>query len=304
MARPTPSSSGLIEQAKELGTVGPADSWIVDPFLSPDEKRVAAGRGSTKHLLRDFDIWLLDLSRGNIASRFTFDPSAHYCPVWSPDGRHIIYASRPGVIGSASSLMEKPADGVGDEEALFRSDGDVAPLDWSTDGRYILFEKEDLKTKSDLWVLPTVGERKPISFLLTPFAEHAGVFSPDGHRIAYTSDESGRWEIYVRAFPTGGEKVRVSTGGGADPHWRRDGKELFYLAPDFKLMAVEVSTVSGFTAGEPKPLFETRVTGLADLRNHYVVTGDGQRFLVSSVTKEGATAPITVVLNWAADLRR
>jgi hypothetical protein len=148
------------------------------------------------------------------------------------------------------------------------------------------------------------GEHKPIPYLQTEFSEFQARFSPDGRWITYTSDESGRNEVYVQIFPTAAEKCKISTDGGADPRWRRDGQELFYLATDQKLMAVEVRKSATFQPGLPKILFVTRVTGLADRRNHYAVSKDGQRFLVNTLVEEASSNPITVVLNWTADLRR
>jgi eukaryotic-like serine/threonine-protein kinase len=153
-------------------------------------------------------------------------------------------------------------------------------------------------------VLPLFGDRKPIPYLQTEFVEAQARFSPDGRWIAYSSNESGRPEVYVQSFPASASKSKVSTDGGAEPRWRRDGKELFYIAADQKLMAVEVKVGTTFQPGLPRALFQTRVIGLCDELNHYAVSKDGQRFLVNTVVEESTSNPLTVVLNWTAELRR
>jgi Tol biopolymer transport system component len=246
-------------------------------------------------------LWLIDLTRGN-RSRFTFSPATDNFPVWSPDGSRIVFSSnRTG----PSILYQKPAGGTGNEEPLLQSGTDNVPTDWSVDGRFLLYENGHPKTGSDLWVLPLWGEAKPFALLQTPFNEQQGQFSPDGQWVAYSSDKAGQREVYVRSFPDSGFELPISTGGGADPRWRRDGKELFYLAEDRKLMSVQIrNTAHRLEASVPRPLFETRVRSVIDQRNHYCVTADGQRFLFATPTAESTVAPLTVVLNWAAELRR
>jgi eukaryotic-like serine/threonine-protein kinase len=265
--------------------------------LSPDGKRVAAGDADPRN--NTFDIWLLELARGN-ASRFTFDSSDDSYPVWSPDGRRIVYSSnREGLF----NLYQRASSGAGSEDILFQSDSRKYPTDWSRDGCFLIYITEDPATKWDLWVLALDGARKAAPFARTGFDELQGKFSPDGRWIAYVSEESGIWEVYVEPFPVTGSKWKISTTGGADPFWRRDGKELFYLAADKKLMVVEVKTDSAsFDAGIPKPLFGTRVTGLTDSRNHYVVTPDGKQFLVNTVIEDATVCPINVVVNWTGQL--
>jgi serine/threonine protein kinase len=281
-----------------IRTAGPEGKY--DSFsLSPDGKRVAAGDTDSRN--NTLDIWLLELSRGR-SSRFTFDSSDDSYPVWSPDGRRIVYASnRDGLF----NLYQRASTGAGSEEVLFKSDSRKYPTDWSRDGRFLIYITEDPATKWDLWVLALDGAQKPVPFAHTGFDEMQGQFSPDGHWIAYASEESGIWEVYVEPFPVTGSKWKISTDGGADPSWRRDGKELFYLATDKKLMAVEVKTASAsFDAGIPKPLFGTRVTGLTDSRNHYVATLDGKQFLVNTVIEEATASPVNVVVNWTGQLMR
>jgi len=277
---------------KQLGAPGPPGDYLW-PALSPDEKRVAIGRNDAQ--TGTSDIWLLDLARG-IPSRFTFDPANDIYPVWSPDGSRIVSASnRDG----AWNLYQKLSSGAGSEEAILKSSDSKIPNDWSLDGRFILYEQLSPNTQWDLWVLPLFGERQPFPFLQTKFSEQSGVFAPDARWIAYQSDESGSYQVYVQSFPPSGDKWQISSEGGSRPRFRRDGKELFYLAANGKLMAVEVKTnASSFEFGVPKPLFEAHTTG------YYAVTGDGQRFLLNPPIAESTGAPITVVLNWAAEVKR
>lgn len=155
----------------------------------------------------------------------------------------------------------------------------------------------------DLWLLPLEGERKPQLFLQTQFTEWQATISPDGRWVAYSSDESGRFEIYVATFPQFERKWQVSVAGGSEPQWRRDGKELFFVAGDKKLMAVEVKSGSNaFETGVPKLLFETPFINIG--RNRYVVTRDGQRFLVITRLEDTAATPINVVVNWLAEVKK
>ena len=280
---------------KQLGALGPPGQYN-DIALSPDEKHVALQRvegGSS-------DIWLMDLARG-LPSRFTFHTADDDDPVWSPDGNTIVFSSlREGRF----DLYRKVSSGAGNEEVVFKSEADGKEgTDWSADGRFILFDQAGGNDGTDIWVLPLFGDGKPYALLQTPFSEFQGHFSPDGRWFAYTSNESGKSEVYVQSFPPSGGKWQVSTGGGAQPHWRGDGKELFYIAADRKLMAVGVAAGSNFDPGAPKPIFQTQVSGYA-APNRYVVTSDGQRFLVNSPVEEVSQTPITVILNWTAALKR
>ena len=275
---------------RQLGTLGaPEEYWHVE--ISPDNKRVALEimDRQTKYA----DVWLFDLLRG-IPARFTFNPGWSGQPIWSPDASHIAFWSNRG---GTSGLYQELSNGTGEGELLVKGMG---PCDWSSDGRYIVYESGSSKTKEDLWVLPLFSDRKPFPFVQTEFAEYEAKFSPNGRWIAYISHESGNSEIYVQSFPAAGAKWRVSTKGGGQPRWRRDGKELFYLAAG-KLMAVPVKTGPHFEAGMPKALFEVRDVVS---RYRYDATADGQRFLVITPVEEATTAPITVVLNWTAGLKR
>ncbi len=283
-------------QGKKLGTVGQPGAHTT-MRLSPDDRRVAVNRtdpaGNT-------DLWVYELARGT-SSRFTFHPATDFGPVWSPDGNRIAFRStRDGV----SNLYWKVSTGAGEDEPLLKSGADKTPSDWSRDGRFLIYSERDAKTGMDLWVLPLEGERKPAPFLRTEFEELGAEFSPDGRWLAYQSNASGEFEVYVRPFPAGsagsGGQWQISTGGGQLPSWRRNGKELFYLAEDGKLMAVDLKAGATFEAGVPRALFQARAAGLRS----YDVASDGQRFLINTPLEESAAAPLTVVINWPAGLKR
>jgi eukaryotic-like serine/threonine-protein kinase len=283
---------------KPQETVGPPGD-INDIVLSRDGKRLAMQRLDGGNS----DIWLMDLARG-VPSRFTFDPSSEDDPVWSPDGNHLIFSSEGAKGDVTLNLYRKVSSGAGAAELLLKSDFTKEASDWSKDGQFIVFQAYDPKTDADLWVLPLFGDGKAYPFLQTEFFEGPAFFSPDGHWLAYSSNESGRPEVYVQTFPKTGGKWLVSIGGGgAQPHWRGDGKELYYMAPDRTLMAVEVNTASTFETSAPKPLFATQVSSY-NAPNRYVVAADGQRFLVNSPAGEVNQTPITVVLNWIGTLKR
>jgi len=254
------------------------------------------------------DIWLLDVARG-VPTRFTFD-GQNYNPTWSRDGTRLFFFSNRG---GGFDIHQKDSSGSGSEDVFLRSG---RPEDWSPDGRYFLYSLPDPKTNHrDLWVLPDSAgppeKHKPMPYLQTPFDKRQARFSPDGHWIAYTSDESGpgQYQIYVQSFPAGAGKFQVSTTGGTQPRWRGDGKEIFYLAADGKLMAVEVQTAPRFEAAAPKALFDPRISrGSAPpyVFHRYDATADGKRFLVNSLSttaESSAAAPITVVVNWLAALK-
>ncbi|MEE8325408.1 MAG: hypothetical protein V3R58_00035, partial [candidate division NC10 bacterium] len=268
--------------------------------LSPDENRVAVVRIDPE--VGTNDIWVHDLSRG-IESRLTFDPTYDENPVWSPDGTRIVFsAQREG----APNLFVKLLDGSEEARQLFASESIARPGDWSRDGNYIVYHTEGVNSLVDLWVLPLDGEQKPFPFLQTEFNETQGRLSPDGRWMAYSSDESGRSEVYVQDFPDSHAKWRISSEGGGEPQWRRDGKELFYIDPESTLMAVPLKTASTFEAGLPQALFQAPFAfSSAALwhRNFYSATSDGQRFL-AYLEEESEQLSTVVVLNWFEELER
>lgn len=291
-------------RGKPLVNVGGSVAYG-QPSLSPDEKTVAVER--VDPVTQDQDLWLIDMAR-NIPSRFTSHPNnITFMPVWSPDGGRIAFAFTRG---TPPNLYQKASSGEGVDELLFKSTSNSQPTDWSRDGRFVIYAAMDTKTQWDLWLLPmsvVEADRKPIPFLQTEFNEHLGRLSPDGHWLAYASDESGTNEVYVRTFPASGAKRRISANGGSEPRWRGDGKELFYLAADGRLMSVSVRPGASLEASAPAALFKMTIGPMRNFGydTHYTVTGDGQRFLISTTTEESNPAPITtVVLNWRASLSR
>jgi dipeptidyl aminopeptidase/acylaminoacyl peptidase len=205
-------------------------------------------------------------------------------------------------------LYQKSAVGAGGAERLLTTGETMLTTDWSSDGRFLLYRSLSPKTGFDIWALPMGGESKHFPVVQTNSDEREAQFSPDGKWIAYQSDESGRVEIYVQPFPIGA-RTQISTTGGAQVRWRRDGKELFYIALDGRLMAVPVEfPANGQTVepGRPVALFETHIGGAVQGFNkqQYVVSPDGQRFLMNTVTDQASTSPITVLINWTAELRR
>jgi serine/threonine protein kinase len=283
---------------KEIGLIGQPSNFYIRPWLSPDEKRIAV---DGPDLQGNRDIWLIDLGSGN-ATRFTFEPSTELFPVWAPDGSRIAFSSdREG----PRQLYQKNANGAGKEELLFKSDTNLISMDWSPDGQFLMYTVNDPRTKIDLWILPLFGDRKPFPFLNTQANERLGRFSPDGRWIAYVSDESGTNEVYVQTFPASGGKWQVSTNGGYHIAWARNGKELFYISSDKKMMAVNVKTEgTTFERGTPKVLFDRHIPSFNTPLAQFAVTRDGQKFIVANPVGENTSAPITVALNWTADLKR
>jgi Tol biopolymer transport system component len=278
---------------KPLSLVGSPGVFLLHK-LSPDEKWVAVPQLDIQ--TRTFDIWLFDLVRGT-KSPFTFDPGTDQAVVWSPDGSQLVWASnREGV----RNLYRKAKGGTGQDALLLKSDEGKYPSDWSRDGQFILYGEPNPKTAGDIWVLPLNGDRQPFPYLNTQFDEVGARFSPDSKWIAYSSNESGSYEVYVQPFPATGGRWPISNGGGNGPLWRGDGKELFYIAADGKMMAVAVKSGPSFEAGIPRALFDYK-----SMRGwSYEVTRDGQRFLIATQIEEKSPAPWTVVLNWTAELKR
>jgi Tol biopolymer transport system component len=300
------SENGVLAYQTGEALVGARFSWydrtgkelapaMSEPFLargfrlSPDDSRLAATVFDVAG--GNVDIWVIDLKRG-ARSRLTFAPSVESSSVWSPDGSRIAFSSdRKG-----QPILVKSSSGTGGEEILLQSEDVKNPTSWSTDGRFLLFNRTFPKTKTDLWVLPLFGDRKPFPFVQSEFIDRNGQFSPDGRWVAYVSDESGRLEIYVVPFPGPGGKWQVSTGGGMSPHWSTDGRELFYVSPDRDLMTVEVKSGSEFQVSSPKPLFS-----LSTLVAQVDVSADGRRFL-QVIPPDSGGAPVTLVLNWPSEI--
>ena len=278
-----------------MGTAGETDAnELLGPELSPDGGRVAVDRT----VQNNRDVWLMDLERGG-RTRFTFDTAADAALLWSPDGTRIGFRSaRKG----PGNLYVKRSTGAGTEELLLETPNDKWPQDWSKDGRFLLYMESDLKTGWNVKALAMTGnERKAVVVVNTPFDERHGQFSPDGRWVTYATNESGRFEIVVQPFPETTGKWQVSTGGGLQPRWRGDGKELYFVALDGTLMAASI-TASGtaFQAGTPMALFPTRIVGgsAPRLLNHqYAVSRDG-RFLIDQPVEEATLSPITLILNW------
>lgn len=282
---------------RQIGALGDRAGYD-SVALSPDGTRAAVSLLDPSS--GTYDVWLYDVARG-VRTRFTFDPGNEMMPIWSPDGGRIVFNStRKG----RRDLYQKASSGAGPEEVLLEGGFDKYAYSWPPDGRYLLYNStvEHPRTGVDIWVLPSFGDRKPFPFLQTPFNEGLAQFSPDGPWIAYQSTESGRSEVYVAPFPGSGGKWQISPAGGSWARWRRDGREIFYLAPDNKLMAAAVNgRGAGFEVGAVQPLFETRPK---IARLGYDVSADGQRFLVNTLVEEATSAPITVVVNWSAGLKK
>jgi dipeptidyl aminopeptidase/acylaminoacyl peptidase len=269
---------------KALGDMGAAGDYL-DFSLSPDGKRLMVARTGTSP--GEIDLWLMDVATHGM-TRFTLDPETDRWPVWSPDGTRVVYTR------SQSRIYEKSISGTG-ERALTGVVG--MPMDWSRDGRSILVRSSD----GDLW---TLTDGKPVRVTHTSYDETQAQFSPDGKWIAFVSNESRRAEVYVQAFPSAGEKFPISVAGGTQPRWRADGAELFYMAPDGKLMAVSVKTSDGFEHASPTALFEIQGVDASINTFDYFVTGDGQRFLVRTPAKGTKRRPVVVMTNWLAFARK
>jgi Tol biopolymer transport system component len=252
------------------------------------------------------DVWIYDVARG-IRGRFNFDASHDRNTTWSPDGRTIIFDSlRKG----RRDIYRRPSDASTAEELLYADDSDKISSSWSPDGKSLLyFNLGNSKTGQDVWVLPLApaagakGEAaKPFAFVQTPFNDLNGKFSPDGHWVAYASNESQRNEVYVAPFPGPGGKQQISVSGGNFPRWRSDGKEIFYVAPDQRLMAAEVTARGNtVTVGQVRPLFGRVQTNRGYL---YDVSADGQKFLLAVQPEQTTSEPLTLVENWSAALKK
>jgi len=288
-----------------IGPIGPSGPYY-HFSLAPDERRVAVTAYDENVKGIRTVIWLLDVLRGT-TTKFSFESGAGV-PVWSPDGTRIAfsYDNRAG----PPTVYVKPVAAPGQTDLIVDVGGNQ-PTDWSSDGQEIVYEHRNVgtSTRNDVFVTAVSGDRKSRAFLATTANETGGRISPDRRWMAYTSDESGRNEIYVTSFREPHGAIRISTDGGTQPEWRRDGKELFYRVPNRKLMAVSIKVGTTFDAGEPHVLFElppdppTWLQGGLDQRV-YAPSHDGQRFLIAVPVGEAASPPITVVLNWDGELKK
>ena len=233
-------------------------------------------------------------------SRFTsFDPDNENHQLWSPDGKDILYWSDAK---GAAGLYLKSASGAGEARRVLEGvpEIELSPSHWSRDGRFVLYNFLSPKTqKFEVWLLPMTGDAKPTPLISGPGHVALGAFSPDGRWVAYMSTESGKQEIYVQTFPDRAGKWQISSAGGSNPRWSRDGRELFYLSPEQRIMVAEVSTQPAFEASVPKPLFLARLLfpGV-NIRSYYELSPDGQRFLLVSPEPGDVLAGSSVIVNW------
>jgi serine/threonine protein kinase len=296
-ASATPANKQLVwydRSGKPVGQIGAAANYgSVELSPSGDRAAVDMITGNNR------DIWVIDIARG-VPSRITFDPAADWSPSWSSDGSRLVFASsRDG----SNHIYSKAANGVG-TETLVADVNNAIPVSWSHDGRYIVFSRLKATSGVDTWVLQTSPEKKATPFVESPFDKIHGRVSPDGRWMAYATNDTGIYQIVVQSFPdpTGG-KWQVTAQGGVEPKWRHDGRELYYLALDGKLMAVPVRGGPTFEVGTPIPLFETPLTvtrPIASRDRRYDVAADGRFLIVAPI--QSAAAPVTVVVNWTTAL--
>jgi Tol biopolymer transport system component len=260
------------------------------PRISPDGQRIAVGF--------DGEVWIYEIARGTF-SRLTFRGGGG--PIWTPDGKRVAFRS---FTDGPINQFWVPADGSGSAERLLTSEHAQFPGSFTPDGQHLAFMDIDPKTGNDLWVLPLQGERKAEPLVRTPFAERGAAFSPDGRWVAYTSRESGSWQVYVQPYGRAGGKAQISTDGGTEAVWARDGRELFYRSDD-KMMAVSVRSGGSFVAERARLLFEGRYArGPVAGFTNFDVSRDGQRFLMIKTEQSSAPTQLNVVLNWFEELKR
>ena len=281
----------LVDQSGKSQVLTKSNAAYEDLDLSPDGHKIAMTVEGPR-----WGIWTYDIPRG-ILSRFTFD-NDNRDPFWSPDGKRIAYTSlRNGKYG----IYWKPANGSGSEELLLSSPDWITVSSFSPDGKELAINRQSPDTGIDIWILPLDGKGKPRPFLQTRFTEEMAAFSPDGHWLAYDSDESGRSEVYVQQYPGPGGKWQISNDGGTRPEWSRDGRELLYLNRH-KLMAVPILTMPTFTPGTPRMLFEGNYLP----SGHYydVMPGAKQFLFIKEVDQPQASTEINIILNWFDELKR
>ena len=283
---------------EELEDIGRIEAFINGISVSPDgEHAVLEAR-----VEGNLDIWVRDRASG-VNTRLTFTDGNDGSPVWSPSGDQIAFFSRRR--DGNADIYVKSADGSGEAKAVVSTPLDEWPSGWSPDRDYLLYHTRESKTRLDLWYLKLSGENsggERVPFLQTPFDEKAGQFSPGGRFVAYSSDESGRFEIYVRPFPEGTGKWQVSRNGGSHPRWGKGGRELFYVSGD-KLISVPVTLDANFSAKSPVSLFQDRFLAAGTFAPPYDVSADGRSFLVRELIEEAQEPVIRVVQNWYEEFR-
>ena len=286
-------------KGEELGTIRKPDLYG-NVSLAPSGKTMAVDIADADSLV--VDVWTRELQRDS-EKRFTFDPAQHTDAVWSPDESQLVFASnqqiKDGPAG-AFNLYVKSAGGAEEAVSIAQDEVNKVPADWSRNGKYILYVRG-----MELWYV-AMPQLKSSLFLRGPSALKNGQFSPDGRWVAYTSNETGKWEIYVTSFPEAHGKWQVSVGGGEQPRWRGDGKELFYLSGEGKMMAAPVTVEGNFDAGKSVALFQATPRQPVSFNDYtaYDVSRDGQKFLILTQAKNPDTKPMTVVLNWDAELKK
>jgi Tol biopolymer transport system component len=298
-AGPMSRLTWIDRSGRPAGTVG-EPGYYFNLGLSGDDSRVAVSRMSEPPGLRwNTDIWSIDVNGAGTADRLTTNPAREADPAFSYDGKQIAFnSSRTGEF----TLFRRPSSQAGEDEPLGLAKGRVTAPDWSRDGRFLMFTEAADESGTNLWYLSFPdGEKR--SYLHTSFDERSGIFSPDGRWVAYESNVTGRFEIYVDSFPKPNGPSLISRDGGRAPRWRGDGRELFFLAPDGTMMAAEIETANGIHATTPGSLFKTGITGTRDY-HPFAVAHDGRRFLMPVRLNTQNFAPITVVLNWPAKLPR
>jgi len=276
-------------KAEPIG--GPPDHYD-GPRLSPDGRRLAVTIGD-----ENIDIWILDPATG-IRSRLTFGAASDFNPLWTPDGASIIYNVEDPVF----DIYRIRADGGGQPEPLLTGGNDKIVSSLSPDGSLLAYTDSSPETRADIWVLPLRGEPTPRRFLGTRYGEEHAAFSPDGRWLAYVSDESDRREVYVQAFPDGGSKTRLSTQGGTEPIWTRDGRELLYRNED-SIMSVSIDTSAGFTAGRPRAIFTGRIAS-STAGPSYDIAPDGRTIVIPRIPEGATPRQVNLIFNWFETLRR
>jgi eukaryotic-like serine/threonine-protein kinase len=313
---------GVPERASRWGMSSASHGYLVfmreqtvmaQPFdldrleLGGEPSPIAESVGTAMNRGMFGDVWFEDVA-SHMTTRLTFHPGYDWIPIWSPDGNRVAFASNRE---ATMDLYEKSIDGSAPERLLLKSDKRKTPTDWSRDGEFLLFQQEDLASGWDLWALPMKGDRQPFRVLDSEFNESDGAFSPDGQWLAYTSDETGSNQVYVRPFTgrrdNSGDRQRstarqrVSVDGGNQPHWRSDGKELFYMSLDRKIMSVSSKTGPPFDPGVATPLFDSPSVSAAA---GYDATPDGRRFLITTESDEQRARPLTLFVNWTTALKK